>query len=195
MTERWNTRKTLLQRAQDKNDSEAWNDFVFYYRDFLKMVLVKMNFNATESEDVIQEILLKLWKALPNFSTEGKAKFRTWLSRLIRNSAIDYLRKHHKTESTEFDEKSFDLAEEPDVSQYIQDEWEVHIVALALNEIAPLFSEKAMIVFKMAMKSKSTADIAKELDITENSALKLKNRVKHRMVQEINSLREKLEYF
>ncbi|MCM8530548.1 MAG: sigma-70 family RNA polymerase sigma factor, partial [Lentisphaeraceae bacterium] len=174
---------------------EAWNDFVFYYRDFLKMILLKMNFNATESEDVIQEILIKLWKALPNFSTEGKAKFRTWLSRLIRNSAIDYLRKHHKTESTEFDEKSFKLAEEPDISQYIQDEWEVHIVALALNEIAPLFSEKAMVVFKMAMKNKSTSEIAQELEITENSTLKLKNRVKHRMIQEINSLREKLEYF
>ena len=34
MTERWNTRKTLLQRAQDQDDADAWDEFVFYYHDY-----------------------------------------------------------------------------------------------------------------------------------------------------------------
>ena len=150
MEERWNTRKTLLQRVQDKDDKEAWDDFVFYYRDFLKMVLVKMNFNEQDSNDVIQEVLLKLWKKLPDFTTDGKAKFRTWLSRIIRNSAIDYLRKQKETE--EISEEP-EIANEPEVSKFIQEEWEVHIVALALKKIQPVFSEKAMLAFKMAMKN------------------------------------------
>lgn len=195
MTERWNTRKTLLQRAQDQDDPEAWDEFVFYYHDFLKMVLTKMNFNQSDIEDAIQEVLIKLWKALPKFSTEGPAKFRTWMSRIIRNSAIDYLRKHNKHKDEDITDHDLSVIEEPEIEDYIQEEWEVHIIALALNTIKPLFSENAMEVFQMAMKNKATDEIAETLGITPNAALKLKNRVKHRMVQEINSLRQKLEYF
>ena len=195
MTERWNTRKTLLQRAQDQDDPDAWDEFVFYYHDFLKMVLLKMNFNQNDIEDAIQEVLVKLWKALPGFSTEGSAKFRTWMSRIIRNSAIDYFRKHHKKQSEELDAIDYQSAEDPDIENFIQEEWEVHIISLALNSIQSLFSEKAMQVFRMAMKNESTEDIASSLNITQNAALKLKNRVKNKMVQEINLLRKKLEYF
>ena len=195
MTERWNTRKTLLQRAQDQDDPEAWDEFVFYYQDFLKMILLKMNFNQSDIEDALQEVLIKLWKALPKFSTEGSAKFRTWMSRIIRNSAIDYYRKNNKHDNEDIDDHNLSSIEEPEIENYIQEEWEVHIIALALNSIKPLFSENAMKVFEMAMKNKSTDEITQTLNITPNAALKLKNRVKHRMVQEINALRQKLEYF
>lgn len=194
MTERWNTRKTLLQRAQDQDDAEAWDEFVFYYHDFLKMVLLKMNFNQNDIEDAIQEVLIKLWKALPGFSTDGTAKFRTWMSRIVRNSAIDYFRKHSGKSTEELQEESLPSSTEPDIENFIQEEWEVHIISLALNQVKPLFSEKAMQAFELAMDNESTEDIAVKLDITPNAALKLKNRVKHRMVQEINLLRQKLEH-
>jgi RNA polymerase sigma factor (sigma-70 family) len=195
MTDRWNTRKTLLQRVQDQDDKGAWGDFVFFYHDFLKMVLLKMSLNVSDTEDIIQEVLLKLWKALPNFTTEGKAKFRTWLSVIIRNSAIDYLRKHKKIDSVELTEESYLKIDEPKIAELIQNEWEIHIVSLALLSIKKQFSENAIEVFEMAMKNVATSDIALKLDLTENAVLKLKNRVKHKMIQEISDLRQKLEYF
>ena len=120
MTERWNTRKTLLQRAQDQDDPEAWDEFVFYYHDFLKMILTKMNFNQSDIEDAIQEVLIKLWKALPKFSTEGTAKFRTWMSRIIRNSAIDYYRKNNKHNNEDIEDHNLSNIEEPEIENYIQ---------------------------------------------------------------------------
>lgn len=195
MTERWNTRITLLQRAQDQDNPEAWDEFVFYYQDFLRMVLNKMNFNRSDVDDAIQEVLLKLWKALPAFKPDGSAKFRTWMSRIIRNSAIDYLRKHYKGSKEELEHHEIKLAAEPDIESFIKEEWEVHIVALALNRIKSLFSENAITVFEMAMKNISTEKIAENLEMSQNAVLKLKNRVKHRMVQEISQLRQKLEYF
>ena len=195
MTERWNTRLTLLQRAQDQDNPDAWDEFVFYYQDFLRMVLAKMNFNQSDIEDASQEVLVKLWKALPKFDPEGSAKFRTWMSRIIRNSAIDFLRKHNKGSKEELEHHEMNMAAEPEIENFIKDEWEVHIVALALNQIKTLFSENAIKAFEMAMKNVSTEEIAATLGTTNNAVLKLKNRVKHRMVQEINLLREKLEYF
>ena len=35
------TRKTLLMRASDPDDQEAWEDFVYYYEDFLNLVFTQ----------------------------------------------------------------------------------------------------------------------------------------------------------
>jgi RNA polymerase sigma-70 factor (ECF subfamily) len=50
---------------------------------------------ATESdhEDLLQEILLQLWLALPGF--EGRAKRSTWTYRIALNTALGALRKRY----------------------------------------------------------------------------------------------------
>jgi RNA polymerase sigma-70 factor (ECF subfamily) len=47
---------------------------------------------TTESEDLVQEIFIKVWKNLPKFKPE-RASFKTWLFTIARNSVTDYLRK------------------------------------------------------------------------------------------------------
>jgi RNA polymerase sigma-70 factor (ECF subfamily) len=44
-----------------------------------------------ERRDLLQEILLQLWKSLPGF--EGRAKPATWFYRVALNTAITFLRK------------------------------------------------------------------------------------------------------
>ena len=34
----WQTRQTLLQRAKDPNDAEAWEEFVSYYKTIIPQV-------------------------------------------------------------------------------------------------------------------------------------------------------------
>lgn len=43
-------------------------------------------YNNLEKEDYIQEIILELWKAFPNF--KGQSKFSTWIYRVALNTAI-----------------------------------------------------------------------------------------------------------
>ncbi len=47
--------------------------------------------SASEREDLLQEIALSLWRALPRFREE--ASLRTFAYRVARNCAIDHLRK------------------------------------------------------------------------------------------------------
>lgn len=50
-----------------------------------------------DREDLLQEILLQVWKSLPHF--EGRSKFSTWLYRIALNTAITYMRKDQRHSS------------------------------------------------------------------------------------------------
>lgn len=199
MQENWQTRQTLLQRASDPDDHKAWEEFEQYYREFIRMVLFQMNCNVDDHNDLVQEILLRIWKTLPELNyNRDRARFRTWLSHLIRNKVIDHFRKlkrvNQKQERVKEEvdhEKS--IISEPELVEVIQKEWEVHIVKLALNNISSLFTERAIEAFELGMEGVKTAQIAEKLGIKENSVIKLRNRVKHRLVKEIQHLREELE--
>lgn len=48
--------------------------------------------NAAEAEDIAQEAFVKAWKSLKKYDS-STSKFKTWLFKIARNTAIDYLRK------------------------------------------------------------------------------------------------------
>lgn len=43
--------------------------------------------NHEEAQDIVQEIYLRVWRALPNF--RGDAKFSTWLYRVVINTCLN----------------------------------------------------------------------------------------------------------
>ena len=77
----------------------------------------------------------------------------------------------------------------------IQNEWEVYIVHTALERVSPIFSGKAMEVFKMSMENVASNLIAEKLDLKLNSVNKLKNRVKERLLSEIAILKSEMHLF
>ena len=201
MTENnWNTRLSLLQRAKDPNDHHAWDEFTFYYSNFVKVVLSEMGVNSNDKDDLSQIVLLSLWKSLPTFELDkSKARFRTWMSTVIHNKVIDYYRKvnsqANKT-SKFWDENKKQLSVvQPDIEKIIQNEWEVYVVQTALERIRNNFSGKAMSVFEMSMDNVPSTEIAEKLDIAFTSVSKLKNRVKERLVVEISNLKSEMYLF
>lgn len=47
-----------------------------------------------ERQDLVQEILLQVWRSLPGF--EGRAVASTWAYRVAMNTAIDWRRREHR---------------------------------------------------------------------------------------------------
>jgi RNA polymerase sigma-70 factor (ECF subfamily) len=82
---------------------------------------------------------------------------------------------------------------ETEVDEVIQKEWETYVVNLAMKNIKTLFSARAIEIFSQLLDGADTKTIAVRYDIEENSVHKLKNRVKNRLIEEIQRIRENLE--
>lgn len=83
--------------------------------------------NEKDAEDIVQETFLKVWKNLKNYSRES-AKFKTWLMRIARNTAVDYLRKkrHVPFSKLEGDNEESWIAENLPDEQPLPDELLAH---------------------------------------------------------------------
>lgn len=85
------TDAALLQEA-GKGDREA---FRFLYRRISKALYsaaFKFTGNASDADELMQETFLELWKQAPRYDA-SVAKPLTFASRIIRNRAIDRIRK------------------------------------------------------------------------------------------------------
>jgi len=199
MSDDWTTRQTLLMRVKNQDDEQAWNEFVSYYRTFIKVILKYLHVSENDVEDLSQEVLLKIWKGLAklNYDSE-KARFRTWMNKVIRNAVIDFQRSRNRKVKTvnnqnEFYTDNFPL-DNDEFSKIIDKEWRAHITNLALENIRSSFNGNAMSVFDMCLDGLPTNSIAEKLDLAEASVYKLRRRVEEKLIQEIKLLKSELEF-
>ena len=91
--------KVLLKRAK-QGDLSAFEALIRAYQNKIYALALRMTKNADDAFDVAQESVLKIYRALPSF--RGDAAFSTWIYRISRNAALDFLRK--KRTETSLDE-------------------------------------------------------------------------------------------
>ena len=68
----YRTRQTLLERLRDRYDDSSWQEFIDTYRGYIFVVVRRMNINEADAEDLVQQVLLKLWEELPDFAYDSK---------------------------------------------------------------------------------------------------------------------------
>jgi RNA polymerase sigma factor (sigma-70 family) len=195
MNENWNTQQTLIQRAQNQDDHQAWDDFVSYYESFIKMVLRKANISLSDEDDLIQKVLLRIWKGLPSYAYQKeKARFRTWLSTIIRNTVITHInRDKSKGEKHNSYLQEVDIVSESAIEEVIHQEWMNYVSSIAMKKVEEVFSGNAIEVFKLSLLEKNAKQIAAELGISEDSVFVLRSRVKARLKKEVTQLRQLIE--
>jgi RNA polymerase sigma factor (sigma-70 family) len=151
-----------------------------------------MRINGTDSDDLFQQVLLKVWKALPKFDYNQKqGSFRSWLYRVTQNTVLNYIAKGAFRQH-EFLSLSDHYAE-PEVEKIIKDEWEKHVAALAFNNVKDSMSELSMNVFLASLEGIGTESIAQKYGLSESSVYVYKMRVKNALAAEIRHLRGLLE--
>ena len=197
MEGKWNTHQTLIQRAQNPDDASAWDDFVKYYENFIKMVLNKSNIPFSDADDLVQDILLKVWKGLPGYEyRREKARFRTWLGTIVRNTVINHIAKVKRKGGQKFEllENKVQSFNETDIEKVIEEEWVEYLTNYAMDKIETVFSGQTIEVFKLSLEGLSGKQIAEKLGLTEESVFVLRSRVKSRLKKEINRLRSEIEF-
>lgn len=153
-----------------------------------------------DAEDLVQTIMFKLWNKMPEFEYKpGKGAFRGWLCRITQNETKNYLRKKNKHFDRDDESKNKAMNESdcnvslPEIEKISKKEWEVYVSNLAWKNIKDEFSPKVQEAFVSLYSSKTSKEVADELDLEVNTVNVYKKRVKKRMIQEIKRLRRELD--
>jgi len=87
------TRDSLLLRLADAADHEAWYQFTAIYRPLIYRVARRRGLQDADAQDLAQRVLLSVAGAIDQWHTRPKrARFRTWLHTVVKNTVIDHLR-------------------------------------------------------------------------------------------------------
>ena len=192
------TRHTLLQKICDRHDDQAWEDFVYYYEKYIYLVCRRTNLNHLEAEELVQQVMVKLWKKLPEFKVDKNKRFRSWLCQVTRNTIMDHFRVINRRENRL--EKAFDhdrwayYKEDsiPEFEELAEREWENYLVNMALQNVKGKVSEKMFNVFVELQKGKVHKEIAENMQMQLNSVYVYQKRMTAKLKEEVSRLSEEL---
>lgn len=90
-----------LAAAYIAGDESAFEALVKRHLPSVYTFAVRFVGSERDAEDIAQETFLKAWKHLRRYHP-GTARFKTWLMRIARNTAVDYLRKRKEEPFSKF---------------------------------------------------------------------------------------------
>jgi len=86
-----NTSLTLLERVQKfPADLEAWDEFVRRYRPMIRTWCVKWGLQASDADDVAQDVMVKLMTAMRTFRYDPCRSFHAWLKTVTHHVLSDF---------------------------------------------------------------------------------------------------------
>ena len=125
-----------------------------------------------DQNDLVQEIILQLWKSYERF--EGNSQFSTWMYRVSLNTALTYF----KQEKKKSDRYTFlDNIDKVDEHESHEKEIQLELFYKAVHELNKV--EKALIF--LFLEGQSHKEIGQNLGITEGNARVKLNRTKDKL--------------
>lgn len=86
------TRESLILRLKDAENEAAWHEFLAIYRPVVFRLALTRGLQEVDADDVTQEVMLSVSRKVVEWEADpARAKFRTWLDRVVRNAAINAL--------------------------------------------------------------------------------------------------------
>ena len=85
------TEQEIIHLQRSGKYDRAFNAIVELYSERLYWHVRRFLFNHDDTNDLLQDIFLKIWKSLPSF--KGESKIYTWIYRIATNESINHLQK------------------------------------------------------------------------------------------------------
>ena len=140
--------------------------------------------NKETAEDVLHDVFIHIFKSFDKFKYRGTGSLFAWISRIMVNASLEYLRKNNRVELTEFDLTDNDMADDDELLDDIPP-----------NELFKMVSELPdgyRTVFNLyVFEDKSHKEIAEMLGINEKSSSSQFFRAKKLLQKKINDYLQK----
>jgi len=194
------TRETLLQRVRRRYDEAAWEEFVCHYRGYVYNVATRMGLNHHDAEEIVQNVMLELWKKLPEFEYDStKGRFRGWLCGVVSNKVKLLWRRKSRDLGRLTPGQQEELAgylheiQTSPTQKMADEEWVTYIITMAWDNVRDEFGENEGKAFEMVSKGASVDEVSEALGISTSSVYVYKKRVTDRLKKEVARLNRDLD--
>lgn len=192
----YNTRQTLIAKIRDQHNEQAWEDFSYFYEAYIYSIVIRMGVNKSDQDDLVQKIILQIWKSLPNFEYRPNGgKFRSWIYGLTRYQALMHFRtdKRYKAKLAKASDMTVELNDtDSEMDDESIKEWRHHLFQLAWDRVKDELGETYRECFLLFGQGHDVHEVAKRLNIKTNSAHVYRQRVVKRLSREVRFLDDEL---
>jgi RNA polymerase sigma-70 factor (ECF subfamily) len=194
------TRRSLLSRLKNWEDQESWQDFFDTYWKLLYGVANRSGLTDDESEEVVQETIIRVAKQMPNFKYDpAVGSFKNWLLHTTGWCIASQFRKRVKDNETRvFHPKNalrtarIDQVPDPagfDLEGIWDSEWQKHILDAAIARVKPQVNAKHYQIFDLyVIKKWPVNKVARTFGISRARVYLIKHRVAGLIKKEIKRL-------
>ena len=88
----------VVRKARE-GEVGAYEELIRRHRDRIYRIALRITGDASDADDVTQEVVIQLWTALSGFA--GTSAFTTWLYRVVVNRSLDLQRRTRRIASDE----------------------------------------------------------------------------------------------
>ena len=152
--------QVLIQKVKSGND-HAFRLLVEKYRNDLFRTIYAVLRDQKEAEDAAQEVFLKIYTSLPQYEDQG---FKTWITRIAVNHAIDVKRKRDRRQEDTLEKVEYDFQESQSesVEAEIINKERRTLVRKKLNELPANYRN---VIYDFYIAEKSYQQMAEEQNV------------------------------
>jgi RNA polymerase sigma-70 factor, ECF subfamily len=169
----------IQERLSSKQYREAFALLLPRYRDKVFRLTFSMLRDRAQAEDCTQDVLLRIWKALPGFA--GQSQLSTWIYAIAKNGALSEIRKRKPTVS--LDQNDEDDSYNPAVAALAApeaDDSATVSVGQLLDQLPERYRQAVVLFY---MEDKSYEQTATSLGLPLGTVKALLHRARKRLIE------------
>ncbi len=192
------TSRTLLMLVKDQGNDASWQEFTKAYHGYIYALIRKRGIAHEDAEELVQDVMVKVWKALGDFLYEPeRCRFRTWLARICKNTSINFLKlKSTRQKAMHIDDGEnavIQLCQQAKIEENEEIEWQLFIAGKAWQQAQQKFNQLHLDIYSRMAAGESAAAVANALGIKENTAYVYRKAVQNEMGKTIKRLNSELD--
>jgi RNA polymerase sigma factor (sigma-70 family) len=185
------TRPSLLVRLVDRADRAAWREFAEVYTPVIQRLAIRRGLQPADADDLAQQVLTSVSKAIDRWQHDpGRAKFRTWLTRIAHNAIVNALTRAAPDRAAGDTGMQIKLhrapAGEGPTSDLVRLELRREIFRWAANQIKPEFRPVTWDAFWLtAVENQAPETVATQLGISPGALYTARSRIMRRLKEKV----------
>ena len=160
------TDSQIIELYRSGQKDKAFDNIVSSYTERLYWHIRRFTYSHDDSNDLLQDIFIKVWSSLPNF--RGDSQLYTWIYRIATNEVLNHMRKQRFRAMVSLDSEANFLAKKIDEDAYFNGDE----LQRELHKAIQRLPEKQRIVFCFRYFDEMKYEEISEITDTSVGALK-----------------------